>query len=166
MPIVICVFSGQTTVTSTLITSCITPWETSAADFGIGIMFAHLESIRNFTRNLALYQRNAQTVMTDSSSRLDELLEDAFRYVESVVLVVEMVVTGFLIPQHRVPHEIPVGQQRSDGIGRRSAHENGTAVDANGGETFCEQRNEHTGVQQRNGCVKGNRGKQRETKSN
>lgn len=64
---------------STLAACCVTPWETSAADFGIGIMASHLESIRHFTRNLPLYQRNAQTVMSDSASRLDELLEDAFR---------------------------------------------------------------------------------------
>lgn len=57
------------------------PWETSAADFGIGIMFAHLDALRQCTRNLQLYQRNAATVMADSSSRLDELLEDAFRCV-------------------------------------------------------------------------------------
>ncbi|XP_037042558.1 breast cancer anti-estrogen resistance protein 3 homolog isoform X3 [Bradysia coprophila] len=70
---------GLTQPTSTLITSCLTPWETSAADFGLTIMFAHLDSIRNFHKNLSLYQRNAQTIMSDSSSRLDELLEDAFR---------------------------------------------------------------------------------------
>ncbi len=72
---------GLTQPTSTLITSCLTPWETSAADFGLTIMFAHLDSIRNFHKNISLYQRNAQTIMSDSSSRLDELLEDAFRWV-------------------------------------------------------------------------------------
>lgn len=72
-------FAGLTTIASTLITSCITPWETSAADFGLSILFSHLESVRQFARNLTLYQRNAQSVMADSSSRLDELLEDAFR---------------------------------------------------------------------------------------
>lgn len=70
---------GLTQPTSTLITSCITPWETSAVDFGISILFGHLESVRHFTKNLSLYKRNAQIVMADSSSRLDELLEDAFR---------------------------------------------------------------------------------------
>lgn len=70
---------GLTTVASTLITSCITPWESSASDFGLTILFNHLDSVRQFSRNLTLYQRNAQTVMADSSSRLDELLEDAFR---------------------------------------------------------------------------------------
>lgn len=70
---------GLTQPTSTLITSSLTPWETSAADFGLTIMFAHLDSIRNFNKNISLYQRNAQTILSDSSSRLDELLEDAFR---------------------------------------------------------------------------------------
>lgn len=70
---------GLTQPTSTLITSCLTPWETNAADFGLTIMFAHLDSIRNFHKNISLYKRNAQTIMSDSSSRLDDLLEDAFR---------------------------------------------------------------------------------------
>lgn len=47
----------------------------------MSILFAHLESIRHFTKNLTLYQRNAQSLMSDSGSRLDELLEDAFRFV-------------------------------------------------------------------------------------
>ncbi|KAJ6650034.1 Breast cancer anti-estrogen resistance protein 3 like [Pseudolycoriella hygida] len=70
---------GLTQPSSTLITSCLTPWETNAADFGLTIMFAHLDSIRTFHKNISLYQRNAQTIMSDSSSRFDELLEDAFR---------------------------------------------------------------------------------------
>lgn len=64
---------------STLVTTCLTPWEVNASDFGLTIMFSHLNSVRNFTKNLPLYQRNAQIVISDSASRLDELLEDSFR---------------------------------------------------------------------------------------
>jgi SH2 domain-containing protein 3C len=73
------VFSGLTQVESTLFTTCITPWETSAQDFGFSIMFAHLDSARSFINNLSLYRKNAQIVLADTS-RLDSLLEDAFRY--------------------------------------------------------------------------------------
>lgn len=64
---------------SSLTTSCVSPWETNTDDFGLSILFCHLDSARNFTRNLELYKRNAVTVMSNSESRLDELLSDAFK---------------------------------------------------------------------------------------
>lgn len=64
---------------STLFSTCVTPWETNADDFGLSIILAHLDSVRIFTKNLALYQRNAQIAMAESRNRIDELLEDSFR---------------------------------------------------------------------------------------
>lgn len=69
------------TTTSTLVTTCLTPWEVNSSDFGLTIMFSHLDSVRNFSKNLSLYHRNAQIVLSDSTSRYDELLEDSFRFV-------------------------------------------------------------------------------------
>ncbi|XP_058450330.1 SH2 domain-containing protein 3C isoform X2 [Malaya genurostris] len=63
---------------STLVTSCVTPWETNTQDFGFSILFAHLDSARSFINNLSLYRKNAQIVMQDTS-RFDTLLEEAFR---------------------------------------------------------------------------------------
>ena len=63
---------------SSLTTVCISHWENSSADFGLTTVHAHLEALRNFTNNLTLYRRNAQAVLTDN--RVDELLEDSFRY--------------------------------------------------------------------------------------
>uniref|UniRef100_A0A1B0D5K6 Uncharacterized protein n=1 Tax=Phlebotomus papatasi TaxID=29031 RepID=A0A1B0D5K6_PHLPP len=64
---------------SPLINACIAPWESSASDFGLSIFSAHLDSARNFAKNLPTYRRNAQMILNDSSIRLDELLEDSFR---------------------------------------------------------------------------------------
>jgi len=54
------------------------PFETNTADFGFSIMFAHLDAMRGFCKNLMLYRRNAKVVMNDQS-RLDPLMEEAFR---------------------------------------------------------------------------------------
>ncbi|XP_031617097.1 breast cancer anti-estrogen resistance protein 3 homolog isoform X2 [Contarinia nasturtii] len=62
---------------SSLITVCISPWENSSVDFGLSTVFAHIDSLRNFIKNLPMYRRNAQAVLTDN--RIDELLEDSFR---------------------------------------------------------------------------------------
>lgn len=64
---------------SSLVTSCITPWEQNAADFGLNIMFAHMDAMRQIQKSLPLYHQNAQIVLSDSASRYDELLEDSFR---------------------------------------------------------------------------------------
>ena len=63
--------SGNTTV----VNSCLGPWE-STADFGLGILFAHMESARKFGESLAMFRRNAEIVLGDS--KVDELLMDAF----------------------------------------------------------------------------------------
>jgi hypothetical protein len=63
---------------SSLVKTCIVPFETNTADFGFSILFAHLDSARNFMNNSTLYNRNAKIVMNDTS-RLDSLLEDAFK---------------------------------------------------------------------------------------
>lgn len=63
---------------SSLVNCVITSWETVAEDFGLSIMHAHLDSSRAFLQNLSLYKKNAQIVLSDTS-RLDSLLEEAFR---------------------------------------------------------------------------------------
>ncbi|XP_055684873.1 SH2 domain-containing protein 3C isoform X2 [Lutzomyia longipalpis] len=70
---------GQNPTSSPLISACIAPWESSASDFGLSIFSSHLDAGRNFATNLPTYRRNAQMILQDSSIRLDELLEDAFR---------------------------------------------------------------------------------------
>ncbi|XP_055714027.1 SH2 domain-containing protein 3C [Phlebotomus papatasi] len=70
---------GSSATSSPLINACIAPWESSASDFGLSIFSAHLDSARNFAKNLPTYRRNAQMILNDSSIRLDELLEDSFR---------------------------------------------------------------------------------------
>ncbi|KAG5677054.1 hypothetical protein PVAND_006838 [Polypedilum vanderplanki] len=63
---------------TSLVKACITPFETTTQDFGFSILFAHLDAARNFCNNLTLYRQNAKIVMNDQS-RLDPLLEEAFR---------------------------------------------------------------------------------------
>lgn len=63
---------------SSLVKTCITPFETSTQDFGFSILFAHLDAARSFCNNLMVYKRNAKIVMGDHS-RLDSLLEESFR---------------------------------------------------------------------------------------
>lgn len=60
---------------STIVSSCLGPWE-SAADFGLGTWFAHMESARKFGESLAMFRRNSEIVLEDS--KVDELLTDAF----------------------------------------------------------------------------------------
>ncbi|XP_055381898.1 breast cancer anti-estrogen resistance protein 3 homolog isoform X2 [Condylostylus longicornis] len=64
---------------SSLVIPCVTNWESNADDFGISILFSHLDAARNFTKNISLYRRNAQIVLESAKSRLDDLLSDAFR---------------------------------------------------------------------------------------
>lgn len=71
---------------SSLFTSSISSWESSAQDFGLGILFSHLDSARAFIKNLPLYKRNAHTILADQS-RLDDLLEESFRYVYDNLLL-------------------------------------------------------------------------------
>lgn len=71
-----CTFSG-TVAPSGLATAILSPWENSAPDCGLSIVWSHLESARKMTENLPLFRRNAEIVL--EGSRSDELLSDAFR---------------------------------------------------------------------------------------
>ncbi|XP_030377677.1 breast cancer anti-estrogen resistance protein 3 homolog [Scaptodrosophila lebanonensis] len=62
-----------------LYATCIAPWESKADDFGMSINFQHLDASRGFLKNLELYRKNAKNILEEASSRLDELLSDAFR---------------------------------------------------------------------------------------
>jgi hypothetical protein len=66
---------SNTNGSNTIVSSCLGPWE-STADFGLGILFAHMESARKFGESLAMFRRNAEIVLGDS--KVDELLTDAF----------------------------------------------------------------------------------------
>ncbi|XP_043265116.1 SH2 domain-containing protein 3C isoform X2 [Colletes gigas] len=55
----------------------LSPWENSAPDCGLSIVWSHLESARRMAENLPLFRRNAEIVL--EGSRSDELLSDAFR---------------------------------------------------------------------------------------
>ncbi|XP_017155145.1 breast cancer anti-estrogen resistance protein 3 homolog isoform X1 [Drosophila miranda] len=59
--------------------TCIAPWESKADDFGMSINFQHLDASRGFLKSLDLYRKNAKMMLEDASTRLDELLSDAFR---------------------------------------------------------------------------------------
>lgn len=60
-----------------LVSSCITSWESSHSDFGLTILFNHLESARKITEGLHTFQRNSQIVLQDA--KVDDLLLDMFR---------------------------------------------------------------------------------------
>ncbi|XP_003697216.1 breast cancer anti-estrogen resistance protein 3 isoform X2 [Apis florea] len=66
-----------TVAPSGLATAILSPWENSAPDCGLSIVWSHLESARKMTENLPLFRRNAEIVL--EGSRSDELLSDAFR---------------------------------------------------------------------------------------
>lgn len=55
----------------------LSPWESSAPDCGLTIIWAHLEAARKLAESLPLYRRNAEIAL--EGSRSDELLTDAFR---------------------------------------------------------------------------------------
>ncbi|XP_001599401.2 breast cancer anti-estrogen resistance protein 3 [Nasonia vitripennis] len=62
---------------SALAAAVLSPWENSAADCGLSIMWAHLEASRKMTENLTLFRRNAEIAL--EGCRSDELISDAFR---------------------------------------------------------------------------------------
>ncbi|CAL7935948.1 unnamed protein product [Xylocopa violacea] len=66
-----------TVTPSGLAAAILSPWENSAPDCGLSIVWSHLESARKMAENLALFRRNAEIVL--EGSRSDELLSDAFR---------------------------------------------------------------------------------------
>ncbi|XP_051169525.1 breast cancer anti-estrogen resistance protein 3 homolog isoform X2 [Leptopilina boulardi] len=62
---------------SGLAAAILSPWEHSASDCGLSIVWAHLEASRKLTENLPLFRRNAEIAL--DGCRSDELLADAFR---------------------------------------------------------------------------------------
>jgi SH2 domain-containing protein 3C len=71
-------FADPTIPQSSLVRTCVMPFEMNTQDFGFSILYAHLDAVRNFCKNLNQYRRNAKLVLNDQS-RLDPLLEEAFR---------------------------------------------------------------------------------------
>ncbi|KZC12965.1 Breast cancer anti-estrogen resistance protein 3 [Dufourea novaeangliae] len=66
-----------TAAPSGLTAAILSPWENSAPDCGLSIVWSHLETARKMAENLPLFRRNAEIVL--EGSRSDELLSDAFR---------------------------------------------------------------------------------------
>ncbi|RZF35122.1 hypothetical protein LSTR_LSTR009428 [Laodelphax striatellus] len=62
---------------SSLELSCLTTWETCAADSGLSTLLLHLEAARKFSSSIAMLRRNAEIVLGDS--KVDDLLLDMFR---------------------------------------------------------------------------------------
>lgn len=58
--------------------SSILQWESTAADYGLQMLFTHLQEARAITQNLPLYRRNADHILSDSNI-LDDLTLDMFR---------------------------------------------------------------------------------------
>lgn len=66
------------TVTPSGLTAAIlSPWENSAPDCGLSIVWSHLEAARKLAESLPLFRRNAEIAL--EGCRSDELLSDAFR---------------------------------------------------------------------------------------
>ncbi|KAJ1519937.1 hypothetical protein ONE63_004172 [Megalurothrips usitatus] len=57
--------------------ACVSPWESSSSDLGLGTMWAHLEAARRFCDSLPTLRRNAEIAL--GNSKVDDLLLDAFR---------------------------------------------------------------------------------------
>ncbi|XP_066594093.1 breast cancer anti-estrogen resistance protein 3 homolog isoform X2 [Prorops nasuta] len=68
--------SGNTS-SSGLAAAILSPWENSASDCGLSILWSHLEASRKLAESLPLFRRNAEIAL--EGSRSDELLSDAFR---------------------------------------------------------------------------------------
>lgn len=64
-------------IPSSLTSAILSPWENSAPDCGLTIIWSHLEASRKLTESLPLFRRNAEIVL--EGCRSDELLSDAFR---------------------------------------------------------------------------------------
>lgn len=60
-----------------LTAAILSPWENSASDCGLSIVWSHLEAARKLADNLPLFRRNAEIAL--EGCRSDELLSDAFR---------------------------------------------------------------------------------------
>lgn len=72
-------FSGTvgTVTPSGLAAAILSPWENSAPDCGLSIVWSHLEAARKLAESLPLFRRNAEIAL--EGCRSDELLSDAFR---------------------------------------------------------------------------------------
>ncbi|XP_043285037.1 breast cancer anti-estrogen resistance protein 3 homolog isoform X3 [Venturia canescens] len=66
-----------TAAPSGLAGAILSPWENSAPDCGLSIVWSHLEAARKLAESLPLFRRNAEIVL--EGCRSDELLADAFR---------------------------------------------------------------------------------------
>ncbi|RXG70798.1 Breast cancer anti-estrogen resistance protein 3-like protein [Armadillidium vulgare] len=53
-------------------------WESTASDYGLQMLYSHLQEGRMFTQNLTLYKRNAELLLGDMK-HMDELTLDMFR---------------------------------------------------------------------------------------
>ncbi|XP_012542241.1 breast cancer anti-estrogen resistance protein 3 homolog isoform X2 [Monomorium pharaonis] len=60
-----------------LTAAVLSPWENSASDCGLSIVWSHLEAARKLADSLPLFRRNAEIAL--DGCRSDELLSDAFR---------------------------------------------------------------------------------------
>lgn len=58
--------------------SSILQWESTASDYGMQMLFSHLQEARAITQNLTLYRRNAEHILPDSNT-FDDLTLDMFR---------------------------------------------------------------------------------------
>ncbi|XP_068208188.1 breast cancer anti-estrogen resistance protein 3 homolog isoform X3 [Palaemon carinicauda] len=58
--------------------SSILQWESTAADYGLQMLFTHLQEVRAVTQTLPLYRRNADHILSDSII-VDDLTLDMFR---------------------------------------------------------------------------------------
>lgn len=66
------------TKNATILSTCISPWETNADDFGLLTTFNHLNSARDFLKNFDIYKNNSRSVLKDSSPRYDDVLNEIF----------------------------------------------------------------------------------------
>ncbi|XP_032683101.1 breast cancer anti-estrogen resistance protein 3 isoform X3 [Odontomachus brunneus] len=66
-----------TVAPSGLAAAILSPWENSAPDCGLSIVWSHLEAARKLAESLPLFRRNAEIAL--EGCRSDELLSDAFR---------------------------------------------------------------------------------------
>ncbi|XP_074112706.1 breast cancer anti-estrogen resistance protein 3 homolog isoform X1 [Cotesia typhae] len=66
-----------TAAPSGLVGAILSPWENSAPDCGLSIVWAHLEASRKLVDSLPVFRRNAEIAL--EGWRSDELLTDAFR---------------------------------------------------------------------------------------
>lgn len=67
----VCVSGHSTKALTSLETSVLGSWESSTADFGLGTLFAHLETSRKFGDSLSSFRRNAEIVLGDSKVSFD-----------------------------------------------------------------------------------------------